>query len=145
MKMLKDISRLDQASLKAATADRWQFTGLRERGKRRKTTSTNTLFRRYLVKVPEGYPLEKAGPIFCAGFNLQTNHIFDISPSLSEFLDLPATIIVNLFFIVQVSQCIRRWATGAALLGGRGWALLALEVLGRWGWVWWSWWWSWWW
>ena len=26
-----------------------------------------TILRRYLVKVPEGYPLEKAGPIFCAG------------------------------------------------------------------------------
>ena len=26
-----------------------------------------TFLRRYLVKVPEGYPLEKAGPVFCAG------------------------------------------------------------------------------
>ena len=115
-----------------------------KRGKKGKQLQM-PFFRRYLVKVPEGYPLEKAGPIFCAGFVLQTNYIFNISPSLSEFLDLPATIIVNLFFIIQVSQCTRRWATGAVLLGGRGWALLALEVLGRWGWVWWSWWWSWWW
>ena len=30
----------------------------------------NITFRRYLVKVPEGYPLEKAGPIFCAGKNI---------------------------------------------------------------------------
>ena len=29
----------------------------------------NITVRRYLVKVPEGYPLEKAGPIFCAGKN----------------------------------------------------------------------------
>ena len=28
------------------------------------------IFRRYLVKVPVGYPLEKAGPIFCAGENI---------------------------------------------------------------------------
>jgi len=29
-----------------------------------------TVHRRYLVKVPEGYPLEKAGPIFCAGITM---------------------------------------------------------------------------
>merc|ERR1711990_826671 len=29
-----------------------------------------TVHRRYLVKVPKGYPLEKAGPIFCAGITM---------------------------------------------------------------------------
>ena len=79
--MLKDISRLDQASPKAATADRWQFTGFWGNDNFNKYS----FFRRYLVKVPEGYPLEKAGPIFCAGFLLQINYIFNISPPLSEY------------------------------------------------------------
>ena len=44
-----------------ATDKGWTFGGY---------SASQTVHQRFIVKVPEGFPLEAAGPVFCAGITM---------------------------------------------------------------------------
>ena len=57
------------------TGSGWTFGGY---------SCSQTVHQRFIVKIPEGFPLEAAGPVFCAGITMYSPLVYWVAPTASQ-------------------------------------------------------------